>query len=215
MNARCACATRATRCAGRRTQNGDHRDSGITSSISDRRRFRGRQIVLTGDVDGLRARHPPAGQHLDDSAHPEIRWYCQQVSSRGPWGHHEQSARRGRRYSARCADRPHRRRGIGQEFFDHRVGGWARAWCGRPDRDQGSRRSNPATYTGLLEPIRKASPRSMASNPHCSAPIPKGAPTTQRCVIYTDLAMMAGVASTCEEKEGVDSAQRSSTTPWR
>jgi len=69
---------------------------------------------------------------------------------------------------------------------------------------RGSRRSNPATYTGLLDPIRKAfakangvnaalfSANSEGACPHCNG----------AGVVYTDLAMMAGVATTCEECEG-------------
>ncbi|MEU7740956.1 excinuclease ABC subunit UvrA [Nonomuraea sp. NPDC049158] len=69
---------------------------------------------------------------------------------------------------------------------------------------RGSRRSNPATYTGLLEPIRKAfakangvKPALFSANSEGACPTCKGAG-----VIYTDLAMMAGVATTCEECEG-------------
>jgi excinuclease UvrABC ATPase subunit len=69
---------------------------------------------------------------------------------------------------------------------------------------RGSRRSNPATYTGLLDPIRAAfakangvkaalfSANSEGACPHC-----KGIG-----LVYTDLAMMAGVASVCEQCEG-------------
>jgi excinuclease ABC A subunit len=69
---------------------------------------------------------------------------------------------------------------------------------------RGSRRSNPATYTGLLEPIRKAfakvngvKPALFSSNSEGACPACNGAG-----VIYTDLAMMAGVATPCEECEG-------------
>jgi excinuclease UvrABC ATPase subunit len=69
---------------------------------------------------------------------------------------------------------------------------------------RGSRRSNPATYTGLLEPIRKAfakvngvKPALFSANSEGACPTCKGAG-----VIYTDLGMMAGVASPCEECEG-------------
>ena len=65
---------------------------------------------------------------------------------------------------------------------------------------RGSRRSNPATYTGLLDPIRKAfakangvKPALFSSNSEGACPNCNGAG-----VIYTDLAMMAGVATTCE-----------------
>ena len=69
---------------------------------------------------------------------------------------------------------------------------------------RGSRRSNPATYTGLLEPIRKAfakangvKPALFSANSEGACPACNGAG-----VIYTDLAVMAGVATTCEECEG-------------
>src|SRR5690606_13773179 len=69
---------------------------------------------------------------------------------------------------------------------------------------RGSRRSNPATYTALLEPIRTAfakangvKPALFSANSEGARPACNGAG-----VIYTDLAMMAGVATTCEECEG-------------
>ncbi|RZU54273.1 excinuclease ABC A subunit [Krasilnikovia cinnamomea] len=69
---------------------------------------------------------------------------------------------------------------------------------------RGSRRSNPATYTGLLEPIRKAfakangvKPALFSSNSEGACPACNGAG-----VIYTDLGVMATVESTCEECEG-------------
>ena len=84
----------------------------------------------------------------------------------------------------------------------------------RPPRDgvvsidqtaiKGSRRSNPATYTGLLDPIRKAfakengvKPALFSANSEGACPNCNGAG-----VIYTDLAMMAGVAAPCEVCEG-------------
>ena len=68
----------------------------------------------------------------------------------------------------------------------------------------GSRRSNPATYTGLLEPIRKAFAKANGVKPALFSANSEGAcPSCNGAgVIYTDLAMMAGVASTCEECEG-------------
>ncbi|MDQ1582963.1 MAG: hypothetical protein QOF36_1017, partial [Microbacteriaceae bacterium] len=69
---------------------------------------------------------------------------------------------------------------------------------------RGSRRSNPATYTGLLDPIRSAfakangvKPALFSSNSEGACPNCNGAG-----VIFTDLGMMAGVASTCEVCEG-------------
>ena len=72
------------------------------------------------------------------------------------------------------------------------------------DAIRGSRRSNPATYTGLLDPIRKAfakangvKPALFSANSDGACPHCNGAG-----VIYTDLGMMAGIATTCEECEG-------------
>ncbi|ALO06529.1 Excinuclease ABC subunit A [Streptomyces venezuelae] len=69
---------------------------------------------------------------------------------------------------------------------------------------RGSRRSNPATYTGLLEPIRKAFAKANGVKPALFSANSEGAcPTCNGAgVIYTDLAMMAGVATTCEDCEG-------------
>jgi excinuclease UvrABC ATPase subunit len=69
---------------------------------------------------------------------------------------------------------------------------------------RGSRRSNPATYTGLLDPIRKSFAKAngvkaalFSANSEGACPACNGAG-----VIYTDLAMMAGVETTCDECEG-------------
>ncbi|MEU7822245.1 excinuclease ABC subunit UvrA [Catellatospora sp. NPDC049133] len=69
---------------------------------------------------------------------------------------------------------------------------------------RGSRRSNPATYTGLLEPIRKAFAKANGVKPALFSANSEGAcPTCNGAgVIYTDLAIMAGVATVCEECEG-------------
>ncbi|MFG1849265.1 ATP-binding cassette domain-containing protein [Micromonospora carbonacea] len=69
---------------------------------------------------------------------------------------------------------------------------------------RGSRRSNPATYTGLLDPVRAAFARANKVRPALFSANSEGA--CPKCrgigVVYTDLAMMAGVASVCEECEG-------------
>jgi excinuclease UvrABC ATPase subunit len=69
---------------------------------------------------------------------------------------------------------------------------------------RGSRRSNPATYTGLLDPIRKAFAKANGVKPALFSANSEGAcPTCNGTgVIYTDLAMMAGVATVCEDCEG-------------
>ncbi|MCD0484276.1 excinuclease ABC subunit UvrA [Streptacidiphilus sp. ASG 303] len=88
------------------------------------------------------------------------------------------------------------------------VGGPAGAGAGVVAVDQGpirgSRRSNPATYSGLLDPVRKAfakangvKPALFSANSEGACPACNGAG-----VVYTDLVMTAGVATTCEECEG-------------
>jgi excinuclease UvrABC ATPase subunit len=69
---------------------------------------------------------------------------------------------------------------------------------------RGSRRSNPATYSGLLEPIRKAFAKANGVKPALFSANSEGAcPNCNGAgVIYTDLAMMASVTSTCEVCEG-------------
>ncbi|WP_428951733.1 ATP-binding cassette domain-containing protein [Streptomyces sp. cg35] len=69
---------------------------------------------------------------------------------------------------------------------------------------RGSRRSNPATYTGLLDPIRKAFAKANGVKPALFSANSEGAcPTCKGVgVVYTDLAMMAGVSTTCEECDG-------------
>ena len=69
---------------------------------------------------------------------------------------------------------------------------------------RGSRRSNPATYTKLLDPIRKAFAKANGVKPALFSANSEGAcPNCNGAgVVYTDLAMMAGVATVCEECEG-------------
>ncbi len=69
---------------------------------------------------------------------------------------------------------------------------------------KGSRRSNPATYTGLLDPIRKAFAKANGVKPALFSSNSEGACATCKGagVIYTDLAIMAGAATTCDDCEG-------------
>ncbi|WP_329148617.1 excinuclease ABC subunit UvrA [Streptomyces niveus] len=69
---------------------------------------------------------------------------------------------------------------------------------------RGSRRSNPATYTGLLDPIRKAFAKANGVKPALFSANSEGAcPNCNGAgVVYTDLGIMAGVAAVCEECEG-------------
>ncbi|MGP4113732.1 ATP-binding cassette domain-containing protein [Streptomyces sp. 4N509B] len=69
---------------------------------------------------------------------------------------------------------------------------------------KGSRRSNPATYTGLLDPIRKAFAKVNGVKPALFSANSEGAcPTCNGAgVVFTDLGMMASVSTTCEDCEG-------------
>ncbi|MCP2265388.1 Excinuclease UvrABC ATPase subunit [Promicromonospora thailandica] len=69
---------------------------------------------------------------------------------------------------------------------------------------KGSRRSNPATYTGLLDPVRKAFAKANGVKPALFSPNSEGAcPTCNGAgVVYTQLGFMDTVATTCEECEG-------------
>src|SRR5581483_10667675 len=69
---------------------------------------------------------------------------------------------------------------------------------------RGSRRSNPATYTGLLDPIRNAFAKANRVKPALFSANSEGAcPTCNGAgVIYTELATMAAVATTCEDCDG-------------
>ena len=79
---------------------------------------------------------------------------------------------------------------------------------------RGSRRSNPATYTGLLDPIRKAFARANGVKPALFSANSEGAcPNCNGAgVIYTDLAMMAGVATPARSARGSGLRRRCSST---
>ena len=165
----------------------------------------GGTVTYTGDVAGLRASDTLTGRHLDHRAalRASVRTPTGAVPVRGANSHNLQDV---------SVDVP-----LGVLTVVTGVAGSGKsslihgALPGREDVvvvDQsairGSRRSNPATYTGLLDPIRTAFARAnkvksslFSANSEGACPECKGAG-----VIYTDLAMMAGVASTCEQCEG-------------
>ena len=117
-----------------------------------------------------------------------------------------QPAGRRRRRPARRADRRHRRGGLGQELADPRLAAAGTpAWSSSTSPPiRGSRRSNPATYTGLLDPIRTAFAKANEVKPALFSANSEGACPNCKGIglVYTDLAMMAGVASVCEQCEG-------------
>ena len=165
----------------------------------------GGEVVFAGTVDGLRASGTLTGRHLSDRASlkPSVRKPTGVLEVRGARTHNLQGV---------DVDIP-----LGVLVVVTGVAGSGKSSlihgsvCGRDgvvSVDQtaihGSRRSNPATYSGLLEPIRKAFAKANGVKPALFSANSEGAcPTCNGAgVIYTDLAMMAGVTSVCVECEG-------------
>jgi excinuclease UvrABC ATPase subunit len=165
----------------------------------------GGQVMFEGTVDGLRASGTLTGQHLDDRAalKPSVRTSSGTLEVRGASTHNLQNV---------DVDIPlgvlvvvTGVAGSGKSSLIHgSVAGRDGVVAIDQGAIRGSRRSNPATYTGLLEPIRKAFAKANGVKPALFSANSEGAcPTCNGAgVIYTDLAMMAGVATTCEECEG-------------
>jgi excinuclease UvrABC ATPase subunit len=165
----------------------------------------GGSVVFEGTVEGLRASGTLTGRHLDDRASlkPSVRTPSRVLEVRGASTHNLRDV---------DVDIPlgvlvvvTGVAGSGKSSLIH---GSVSGRDGVVPVDQtairGSRRSNPATYTGLLDPIRKAFAKANGVKPALFSPNSEGAcPNCNGAgVIYTDLAMMAGVATTCEECEG-------------
>ncbi|MGE3619832.1 MAG: ATP-binding cassette domain-containing protein [Acidimicrobiia bacterium] len=165
----------------------------------------GGEVVYEGTVEGLRASGTLTGRHLDDRA-------SLKASVREPTGTLE--IRGARTHNLRDVDVDVPLgvlvvvTGVAGSGKSSLIHGSIPADAGVVSVDQtpirGSRRSNPATYTGLLEPIRKAFAKANGVKPALFSANSAGAcPTCNGAgVIYTDLAMMAGVATTCEDCEG-------------
>jgi excinuclease UvrABC ATPase subunit len=165
----------------------------------------GGEVVFEGTVEGLRAGGTLTGRHLDDRASlkPSVRTPSGALEVRGASTHNLNGV---------DVDIPlgvlvvvTGVAGSGKSSLIH---GSVSGRDGVVSVDQttikGSRRSNPATYTKLLDPIRKAFAKANAVKPALFSANSEGAcPNCNGAgVIYTDLAMMAGVATTCEECEG-------------
>jgi len=165
----------------------------------------GGEVVFEGTVEGLRASDTITGRHLDDRASlkPSVRTPTGKLEIRGATEHNLQDV---------DVDVP-----LGVLVVITGVAGSGKSSLIRGSvsgRDEvvsvdqgairGSRRSNPATYTGLLDPIRKAFAKANGVKPALFSANSEGAcPTCNGAgVIYTDLGVMAGVATTCEECEG-------------
>lgn len=165
----------------------------------------GGNVCFQGSVEGLRTSGTLTSRHLDDRA-------ALKGTVRAPTG----------RFEIRGAT-THNLRGIDVDIplgvlvvvtgvagsgKSSLVHGSLPADAGFVPVDQGairgSRRSSPATYTGLLEPVRKAFAKANGVKPALFSANSDGAcPTCNGVgVVYTDLATMAGVATTCEDCEG-------------
>ncbi len=165
----------------------------------------GGTVVFEGSVEGLRASDTLTGRHLDDRAalKPAVRVSTGRIEVRGARTHNLQDV---------DVDLPlgvltvvTGVAGSGKSSLIHgSVAGREGVVVVDQSAIRGSRRSNPATYTGLLDPIRKAfakangvKPALFSANSEGACPACGGAG-----VIDTDLAMMAGVSSPCEECGG-------------
>ncbi|HEV2885980.1 MAG TPA: excinuclease ABC subunit UvrA, partial [Jatrophihabitans sp.] len=165
----------------------------------------GGEVVFEGTVEGLRGSGTLTGRHLDDRASlkPSVRTPSGALQVRGASTHNLRDV---------DVDIPlgvlvvvTGVAGSGKSSLIHgSVSGRDGVVAVDQAAIRGSRRSNPATYTGLLEPIRKAfakengvKPALFSANSEGACPNCNGAG-----VIYTDLAMMAGVTTVCEQCEG-------------
>ncbi|WP_290061532.1 excinuclease ABC subunit UvrA [Amycolatopsis solani] len=165
----------------------------------------GGEVVFEGTVDGLRKSKTLTGRHLDDRASlkPSVRTPSGFLEVRGASTHNLQDV---------DVDIPlgvlvvvTGVAGSGKSSLIHgSVSGGEGVVTVDQTGIRGSRRSNPATYTGLLEPIRKAFAKANGVKPALFSANSEGAcPNCNGAgVIYTDLGIMAGTATPCEVCDG-------------
>ncbi|MBE4717783.1 excinuclease ABC subunit UvrA [Pseudarthrobacter sp. AB1] len=165
----------------------------------------GGSVCFEGTVDGLRRSDTITGRHLDDRAkvRGSVRTSTGALEVRGASTHNLQDVDVDVPLGVLCVVT-----GVAGSGKSSLIHGSVAGRDGVVVVDQGaikgSRRSNPATYTGLLEPIRKAfakandvKPALFSSNSEGACPTCNGAG-----VIFTELGVMATVESTCEDCEG-------------
>ncbi|WP_125612032.1 ATP-binding cassette domain-containing protein [Specibacter cremeus] len=165
----------------------------------------GGTVCYEGTLEGLRDSGTLTGRHLDDRASlkPTVRTPAGMLEVRGATAHNLRDV---------DVDIPLGLlvvlTGVAGSGKSSLIDGSVAGRDGVVAIDQGairgSRRSNPATYTGLLDPIRKAFAKANGVKPALFSANSEGAcPTCNGAgVIYTDLGVMAGVATTCEECDG-------------
>jgi excinuclease UvrABC ATPase subunit len=165
----------------------------------------GGEVVFEGTVEGLRTSGTLTGRHLDDRASlkTSVRTPSGVLEVRGADAHNLQEVDVDIPLGVLVVVT-----GVAGSGKSSLIQGSVSGREGVVTVDQtairGSRRSNPATYTGLLEPIRKAFAKANGVKPALFSANSEGAcPNCNGAgVIYTDLATMAGVAAPCEVCEG-------------
>jgi excinuclease UvrABC ATPase subunit len=165
----------------------------------------GGEVVFEGSVDKLRTSGTITGQHLDDrvALKTSVRKASGALDVRGARTHNLQNVDVDIPLGVLVVIT-----GVAGSGKSSLIDGSVAGRDGVVSIDQtpirGSRRSNPATYTGLLDPVRKAFAKANGVKPALFSSNSEGA--CPNCngngVIYTDLAMMAGVATVCEVCEG-------------
>ncbi|MFJ6729091.1 ATP-binding cassette domain-containing protein [Streptomyces sp. NPDC091281] len=165
----------------------------------------GGRVCFEGTVDGLRKAGTVTGRHFDDRARlkESVREPKGALEIRGAATHNLRDVDVDVPLAVLCVVT-----GVAGSGKSSLVHGSVPAGENVVSVDQsairGSRRSNPATYTGLLDPIRKAFATANGVKPALFSANSEGAcPTCNGAgVIFTDLGMMAGVSATCEDCEG-------------
>jgi excinuclease UvrABC ATPase subunit len=165
----------------------------------------GGEVAFEGAVEGLRGSETTTGRHLDDRASLKetVRSSAGTLEIRGASTHNLRDVDIDVPLGVLVVVT-----GVAGSGKSSLIHGSLAGRDGVVSIDQGaikgSRRSNPATYTKLLDPIRKAFANSNGVKPALFSANSQGAcPNCNGAgVIYTDLAMMAGVATVCEECEG-------------
>jgi excinuclease UvrABC ATPase subunit len=165
----------------------------------------GGRVVFEGTVEGLRESATLTGRHLSDRAalKPSVRKPSGALKVRGAKTHNLQNVNVDIPLGVLVVVT-----GVAGSGKSSLIHGSVSGKEGVVSVDQapirGSRRSNPATYTDLLEPIRKAFAKANGVKPGLFSANSEGAcPTCNGAgVIYTDLGMMAGVTTLCEDCAG-------------